>query len=57
MIVRDYFFACAARNTLLELQKHGIPVWLYHFTYPGDFIESPILGKDRYTQIMQHTQC
>jgi len=48
VVLRDYFFACAARRALTSMREshpdQADQVWLYHFTYPGDFIEDLVLG-------------
>lgn len=44
-ILRDHFFACSARRALRAMNEHGTPnTHLYHFEYPGDFIEDLVLG-------------
>eukprot|EP00455_Lapot_gusevi_P000785 TRINITY_DN1034_c0_g1_i5.p2 TRINITY_DN1034_c0_g1~~TRINITY_DN1034_c0_g1_i5.p2 ORF type:complete len:206 (-),score=81.39 TRINITY_DN1034_c0_g1_i5:95-712(-) len=43
-ILRDYFFACAARRTVASVSDQAIPAYLYHFTYKGDWIDDWLLG-------------
>jgi len=42
-VLRDYFFTCANRRAARALSASG-PVYLYQFTYLGDWIEDPLLG-------------
>jgi len=43
-LLRDYFFQSEARRIAALVSSQGIPVYLYHFTYKGDWIEDPFLG-------------
>jgi len=46
-VLRDYFFVCSTRRGLSAMFNNGTgqkQVFLYHFTYKGDFIEDPLLG-------------
>jgi len=34
-ILKDYFFVCSSRRTLLAMQAQGVQAYMYHFTYDG----------------------
>lgn len=43
-ILRDYFFACAARRTLDAVTRQKVSGWMYRYVYDGHFVEDIILG-------------
>jgi para-nitrobenzyl esterase len=43
-IIRDFFFVCASRRVARALDQQGVPAFVYHFTYKGDWVEDPFLG-------------
>jgi len=43
-ILRDSFFLCPSRRALRAVTSQGLPGYMYHWTYKGDWIEDPILG-------------
>lgn len=43
-VLRDFFFTCATRRVARALDRFSVPVYVYHFTYKGDWIEDPFLG-------------
>jgi len=43
-VIRDYVFRCSGRRALTALANAFTPVYMYHFTYAGDWVDSVALG-------------
>lgn len=43
--IRDWFFACSSRRTAQAFEKHGVPAYVYHYTFlPDNWIDDQLLG-------------
>jgi len=51
MILRDTEFLCPSRRAARAVSSQGVPVYMYHWAYHGDFIEDPILGDYHSSEI------
>ena len=51
-VLTHYFFSCPTRRSAEAIASHGVPIYLYQFTYDLDWIEYGLLGDYHTSEIV-----